>query len=113
MTVDLNAKATAAISVLQKYINQLSQVKRQNGANVDSIVSQIENLQQQQDDLRTLALEEVENSAENAAALAAVDTAASNLNKEAAVVVTVANALTQVQKVIDCVATLVTTLQKF
>jgi len=113
MAIDLNAVATAAIADIQTAINNLNAVRRQNGADVAGILVKIEALEQKQADLRTLALQSVENSPENQAAVKVVNAAATSLKSEAANITTVANALITAQQVIGDAADLFSALGKF
>lgn len=111
--VDLNAIASAAIDNLQTAINNLNALKRQPGADFAKFTAQIETLEDQQANLRTLALTSIENSPENQQAIAAVNGAAKQLQTEAGNITSVANALNAAAQVATCAATLFSALGKF
>jgi len=102
MAVDFNAIAANAVQNLQTYIDKLNILKVQPGANIVALVAQIESLQAQQANFRTLALVSAEESPANQTAIAAVNAAATNLKHEAGNIASLASALTTAARVVGC-----------
>lgn len=112
-SVDLNDIATNGIQTLQGSIDLLNQAKVQPGADIGGIVKQIEDLEEQQEALRDMALGTIQATDANKQAIAAVSAAAASLNVEAANITDVATALANDAKVINAAASLVTALTPF
>lgn len=111
--VNPNQTATAAIQILQVSIQTLNSLLTQPDADIDSINAKIRALVAEQTDLRCLALTTLEDSPENQAAIAALNTASANLTSEAQNIKDIATAINAAAKVISAASSLISAFAPF
>lgn len=107
MTVDLNRVADAAIADLQKSIDALTASSGHPGVDEDALDRAVEALEAKQAEISDLTLAAIEESPENAAAIAALNAAAERLSRTAQEMGKVARALDKATGVVDSATSLI------
>jgi len=108
-----NDVATASVQALQDVIAKLDALKQQPDADIGQIDARIDVLQTAQAALCDQALRTIEESEANQQAIAAMNSAATNLKIEAAAMHATAADLANVAKVVTAATSLVATLAHF
>jgi hypothetical protein len=110
---DFNAIADTAVADVQSVIDALNTQRAQAGADTASIDAQVATLENKQDALRDLALHEIEDDPANAAAIAALNAASTDLTTQAKEVATAANALNSANQIVAAATSLLTAAAPF